>query len=145
MSKLLRVMAIDPGPTPGWAVGEIDPSLPTLTVVETGVAEDIFKMGDLVMTASADVLVYESWRLFGNKAKALIGSDMVASQSIGIIRYRWAQQNCGDPVVQQPKDKDVGLITMSDEFRKQMKTGSGKQHDKDALIHLWLYYWKEYV
>lgn len=139
------ILALDPGERTGWAVGRA--SEEGLTVLDQGV-EAVREIGDLVEGAieehGVDVVVYETWRLYPHMAKKLIGNDMQPSQVVGIIRYVCWQHPEVRLVTQGATIKKTAMKTMPDEIK--MRFGlSTEQHDQDALMHLWFYYWSKYV
>lgn len=90
--------------------------------------------------ARADVHVYERWRARPKNGSMqwLQGNELIPSQVIGMIRMgAWEQ---GAKVgYYGPDQKDVALASMPDWFSAFMDE-CHEQHDQDALMHLWLYY-----
>ena len=81
----LHVLSIDPGNITGYAIwncninGQYE-----LLECEEADQEKIY----LVMERERfDIIIYEAFRLYANKAKAQIGSDFLPSQIIGVINY----------------------------------------------------------
>jgi len=144
MSKPLRVIAIDPGQRVGWATGVIDPVAPALTVKDQGVdslKDFALRLEDGV--EQFDVVVYEQWILFGHMAKKMVGNDMKSSQLIGMIRFICWHHGI-TPVVQPTTAKKTAVATMPDSVKARIAL-STEQHDKDALMHLWFYFFKHYA
>ena len=135
----MKVLATDPGERTGWVIGTIGPD--GLTIDERGVdgvRDFAQKLESLVR--QVDVVVYEVWRLYRHKAKQLTGNDMQPSQVVGMIRYEaWKQQK--KVVSQGAQIKSTALKTMPQGMQDQMAESS-EQHDQDAVMHAWFYYWK---
>lgn len=87
-------------------------------------------------------IVYETWRLKPNKAKSLIGSEMLSSQLVGMIRLT-AWRSGAKLYGYGPDRKHVALGSMPDDLKARFKDSS-EQHDQDALMHLWLYFFDEW-
>lgn len=138
------VLAIDPGERVGWAHGVLDDS--SFEVTGQGVTPlRPFALKLEEVWPNYDTVVYESWRLYPTAGKTMIGNDMQPSQLVGMIRFiGWHHQPQVGMVVQPAKIKDTALKTMPEWLHERMKL-STEQHDQDALMHLWHYYWKTYI
>lgn len=137
------VLAIDPGERVGWATGSLDHA--EFKVVEQGVhglRDFAIALGKNIN--KYDTLVYEAWRLYPNAGKAMIGNDMQPSQLVGIIRYLGWINPTVRVVTQGATIKKTALKTMPEDVTARFKR-STEQHDKDAVMHLWHYYWLNYV
>lgn len=132
-------IAIDPGERVGWAVGESDGD--NLEVLRQGVhplRDFAIALGKGI--GNYDVLIYETWRLYPQMAKTMIGNDMQPSQLIGIIRYLgWITPGV-EFVPYGANIKKTAEKTMPDWLRERSEL-STEQHDKDALMHLWHWHW----
>lgn len=144
-----RIVTIDPGERTGYATGVIYDGgdgvpEPRLEVSEHGVATiKDFALKLHEVAEGYDAIVYETWRLYPKAAQYMIGNDMQSSQMVGMIRLCAWVYNV--PVVSQGADiKETALKTMPDWMHRRMAKSS-EQHDKDALMHLWFYYWDKYV
>ena len=91
-----------------------------------------------------DTVVYESWRLRKSSAMELVGSDLQSSQCIGAIKLScWLAQQSGRVVRVRNQEPAIKNIIDS------MKGGTGylpksdKEHNKDAVRHLWYFAVKE--
>lgn len=149
MPNRKQIIAFDPGERTGYAVGsldvdEFDPKTGAGFAVEEQGVLTVREMGrqlrDLVR--DCDVVVYETWRLYQDKALALVGNDMQPSQVIGMIRFvAWEQ---GTKIRNNGADiKAIANKTMPDWLRKHMAK-STEQHDQDAIMHLWYYCWRRH-
>jgi hypothetical protein len=149
-----RVLAIDPGERVGWARAELCPEgalkllspvgfrLPgidaaTLVQGVTPLKDFALKLGAVI--GEYDTVVYETWRLYPHKAKALVGNDMQPSQLVGIIRYL-AWMNPKVKLVSQGANiKDMADRAYGAWLAPRFAL-STEEHDKDALRHL-VWYW----
>jgi hypothetical protein len=162
----LRVLALDPGERVGWATGWIEDGVRLLgdDGVETVVADTkllrvdnhgISFLKDMALKVfevakDYDVIVYETWRLRPNKAKAFIGSDFPSVQFIGMVRLAaWVS---GTKLVSQgPSVKHTAekyarahlpdVAARLDKMPKAHDDG----HDGDALLHLANFYFDRYA
>lgn len=95
--------------------------------------------------ATFDVFVYESWyprRDAQGKMDWIEGSPLMPVQQIGALR--WIARKSGARIVtQHPNDKPMAVATMPKEF-KALNRDSNEQHDQDARMHLWLYFWRNW-
>ena len=90
----------------------------------------------------ADIVTYETWRLYETHALAMIGNDMQPSQVVGMIRYEaWAQNK---KVVSNGADiKGPAVRTMPQWLLDHMDQSS-EQHDQDAIMHAWYVAWRQH-
>lgn len=139
----MKTLAIDPGERVGWARGNVLPS--GLEIMGQGVTPlKDFAMKLFTSISDYDVVVYESWRLYPAAAKAMIGNDMQPSQLVGMIRMMGWLHPSVKMVVQGANIKRTACKTMPDWLVERMGR-SNEQHDQDALMHLWHYWWSENV
>jgi hypothetical protein len=153
-----KILAIDPGERVGWASGIVYPEatvegadgMPKEEATSLDVTDQgVHQLKDFAMSLGKniekyDTVVYETWRLYPNMAKRMVGNDMQPSQLVGIIRYLgWIHPQI-NLVMQGANIKKTAEKTMPDWMIEQM-TKSSEQHDQDALMHLWHYYWSKYV
>jgi hypothetical protein len=90
-------------------------------------------------------MVYESWkprRDDRGKLDWLEGDHLVNAQHIGQLRLI-ADLSQTKIVEQHPTDKPQAVATMPANL-KALDYFSNEQHDKDARMHLWLYFWREW-
>ena len=103
-----------------------------------------------------DVVVYENWKLTAKGARVSVGSEMESSQFIGMIRLScWKY---GVKIVKQPPS----MQTPNGTGERALKCGHpsapavqaiidklpkshDESHDRSALLHLWGWFFKEYV
>jgi hypothetical protein len=143
----MKILAIDPGERVGWATGTITPDGEGHALTVTGQGVDTLRDFSLSLeqhVREADVVIYETWRLYPHMAKKMIGNDMQPSQLIGIIRFVCWKDPSVKVVTQGASIKNTALKTMPEELHERMEL-STEQHDQDAIMHLWHYYWKNYA
>lgn len=124
------IYAFDPGDTTGWARLRYDDGY----LYESG-SVPFKEMCEFLFDRDEDLdntiaIICEDWRLFGNKAKQMIGSDFKAIQVIGMLQmwlYRWHT-----PFVLQP----ANIKSIAEKFSGIKPTGThDKSHHIDAMNH----------
>jgi hypothetical protein len=142
------IVAFDPGERTGFVAFTVDQSFDPetgngLRVVDQGVltVRQVARQLSEIL-APADVVTYETWRLYATHAQEMIGNDMQPSQVVGMIRYEaWKQKK---KVVSHGADiKGVAWKTMPQWLRDHMDLSS-EQHDKDAIMHGWYIVWRHH-
>lgn len=93
-----------------------------------------------------DVFVYESWYPRRDKETGSMdwieSNPLMAVQQIGALR--WIARASGAKIVtQHPSDKGLAIATMP-EALAVLNRDSNEQHDQDARMHLWLYFWRNW-
>jgi hypothetical protein len=143
-----RVLAIDPGERVGWARASMDAGLmpghggAELVQGVTPLKDFALKLGEVF--GDYDTVIYETWRLYPHKAKALIGNDMQPSQLVGIIRYLgWINPQV--KLVSQGADTKTLADKAYGSWLAPRFALSTEEHDKDALRHLVWYWHKQYA
>lgn len=138
-----RILVIDPGDRTGWVRAVIADG--QITEVTQGVnALKDFALALHKGFANYDTVVYETWRLYPEKAKTMVGNDFQPVQLIGMIRLLgWLH-----PTVRirnlNPTVKTTGRKVMPDVLKERLPHSS-EEHDKDALDLLSFYWWDRYV
>ena len=154
-------MACDPGGRSGWASARMDKDHFEFTgsgVLREDMMPDWFgrvqSVGFLpsmalqtrIMRREFDVFVYESW--YPRRDKTTGSMDWIESnplmsvQQIGALR--WIARSSGAKIItQHPSDKPIAVATMP-EALKALNRDSNEQHDQDARMHLWLYFWRNW-
>lgn len=148
----MRVIAIDPGVTTGWAIGEVDAAVGTLEVLQSGYTpwREFALMLHDAMTDDArrfQVVVYETWLLYRKNAMDLVGSRMESSQCVGCI---WMATELA-----RREGHRVTLLDQPAAFKKVIDGRMGGpdaylpksdvEHDRDALRHLWYWFMFTYL
>jgi hypothetical protein len=148
MTKGVRVAAFDPGERTGYVVVLVEASFDAKTgdgfVVEQQGVLTVRQVGHQLreILEGADVVAYETWRLYETHAMQMIGNDMQPSQIVGMIRYEAWQQN--KKVVSNGADiKKMAYQTMP-QWLKDHLTLSSEQHDVDAILHAWYVSWRHH-
>jgi hypothetical protein len=141
MKRTKTILAFDPGERTGWVLAEADLADPeSFAVLDQGVWTVVEVMDGLpALVKRADVVVYETWRLYESHALAMIGNDMQPSQVVGMIRM--AARKAKKPVKSQGAAiKNVAFATVPKWVIKHLAKSSEK-HDQDAILHAWYYVW----
>lgn len=135
------IAAFDPGERTGYACIEtgvdfgIAPKQRGLfTILDQGVltVKDVATHLDK-LCGDADVVVYETWRLFEKHAKDFIGSEITPIQVVGMVRFS-AWRHGKRLRSQEPAIKKRSVELMPDWLLDRMDL-SNEQHDQDALMH----------
>lgn len=91
---------------------------------------------------NADVVVIESFRLYPDKAKTLVGSEMETSQLIGALKYL-ARRNAREPIMQPASIKAPTESLMRHRGVRHVAVTRGLGgHVKDAETHLYQYVYR---
>lgn len=138
-----QILAIDPGERVGWARARVGPD--SFALIDQGVTplkDFALKLGTSL--GNYDTVIYETWRLYPEAAKFMIGNDMQPSQLVGMIRYiSWLHPKV-KLVSQGASIKTTALKSMP-EYLSEHLTLSSEQHDQDAIMHAWFYHWERHV
>ena len=154
-----RVLAIDPGDSrTGWARATLSEN--TITHLEHGVNNHM----DFGLTLHHgmrecdpaegggrlyDVLVYETWlpRPKDGSMAWIQGNQLLAAQLIGQIRLAgWLYD--AKLVGQPPSAKGPAVAQMLNHIPDEWSSiayRSHEQHNQDAVMHLWSYFWTNWV
>lgn len=134
-----RVIAIDPGGAHvGWCEALVrDGTVDVDRIVELTPPESIHAAERVF--PEADVVVIESFRLYPDKAKMLVGSEMETSQLIGVLKYLARLHEC--ELVMQPASIKVPTESLMRHrgVRHAAVTQRVGGHAKDAETHLYHY------
>lgn len=150
-----HVFACDPGGRSGWASARMDKDRFEFTgsgVLREDLMPDWFAKQQQVgirpskhLLPEFDVMVYESWyprRDDEGKMDWIEGAALMPVQQIGALR--WIASASGAKIItQHPFDKPIAVATMPEVF-KALNRDSNEQHDQDARMHLWLYFWRNW-
>lgn len=136
----MKIMAIDPGVSTGWAIGVVDTEAKTCYLDKHGWTpwqEFVLTFHHrMVGDDPFPTVIYESWLLRKNKALTLAGSDMPSSQCIGAIRLScWLAGAM--MVVQHPDHKTPANAWIK--AKGLYLPESDVEHNRDAIRHLYYY------
>lgn len=159
-----HVVAFDPGGRSGWASARMSEDSFVLTgggVLRMDLMAKFFADVQNVVylhkpwkvqldahdrpVKAFNVMVYESWkprRDDQGRLDWLEGDELVNAQHVGQLRLI-AQMSDTRIVEQHPSDKPMAVATMPKPLLDLDKY-SNEQHDKDARMHLWLYFWRNW-
>lgn len=131
----MRILGIDPGGTTGIVLAEWSGSGREFAVVESAAFtwEERFHLYTYVERTKWDVVVMESFHLYGHLAKNMVGSDFPSSQIIGAIEATIHRSRGSlDDVHYQPAYvmKSVQVVPVHAEIVGLM------EHRKDAYKHV---------
>lgn len=154
---------MDPGGRSGWASALMD--VDRLEMTGSGVLRDD-RMSDWLAVQQGitgpvlstklrragvarkprfTVVVFESWyprRDAQGRMDWIEGSPLLEARHIGQIEFI-ARLSGARIITQHPSDKPQAVATMPQELL-DWDRDSNEQHDKDARMHLWLYFWREW-
>lgn len=149
-----HVFACDPGGRSGWASARMSSDRFEFTgsgVLREDLMPDWFAeqqnvgFGIIDNAPNFSAMVYESWyprRDDQGKMDWIEGAALMPVQQIGALR--WIARASGAKIVtQHPSDKPIAVATMP-EVLKLLDRDSTEQHDQDARMHLWLYFWRNW-
>jgi hypothetical protein len=128
-----RVLALDPGETTGWALfaegllvecGQWD------TMNPADLADDVVEVWNLY--TGLEHLVYEEYRIRGNRAKEHVGSEVLTIQHIGAVKV--VSSELGLPLTKQTAGMAKGFATDT-KLRRWGLWQTGLRHSNDAIRH----------
>jgi hypothetical protein len=141
--KAWTVFAADPGERTGVALVKVaadfnpETATPeTFTILDQSVFT-VRECGAFLKSwiKQADLVAYETWRLYANYAMAMIGNDMQPSQVVGMIRYvAW---ECGRKIVSNGAEVKKPAVARMPDWLLVHMAKSSEQHDQDAIMHAW--------
>jgi hypothetical protein len=133
---MTKVIAIDPGETNGvcMATKRSDGKW-TLSLVEAYLPEQLFQL--LENEIDVSLVIYETYRLYGSKAKTMIGNEFLTSQTIGVIRYI-----CDKRKIICTDSPATNKSFWTDEKLRKLELYVPIIHKRDAIRHFlhWLYF-----
>lgn len=131
------VIALDPGNSTGWCVRA--PGCNKLFGGTIGTChKDVF---ELLNTINPDVVVYETFQMYPNKAQKLLWNSFYPCEVIGVIKL-WAMLHPDVKLVGlQPSVKKYALSVAENELWRTVDTSGEKptEHLRDA-VRLLRYY-----
>lgn len=154
-----HVIALDPGGRSGWASARMSEDQLELTgggVLRQDYMARWFAEKQAVFFTHNDprrlqaydklfdVMVYETWypREENGSMEWIKGDPLLTPQHIGQLRL--VADMSGTKIVDQhPTDKPMAVATMPANLHDVDKW-SNEQHDQDARMHLWLYFWRNW-
>lgn len=126
------VLCLDPGETTGWALfyhGDLSQHGQWRTLAPSTLANDIAAVD---AARPLDLIVYEEYRVRGNKFKEHVGSEVVTIQHIGAIKVVSSELTI--PIVKQTAGMAKGFATDA-KLRRWELYQSNKRHANDAIRH----------
>lgn len=112
VQELTRMIAIDPGDVhvgvaffETWGHPDSDDGWECVDTQEITPEELEDALLETFLDGDVDILVYEKFFLYEDKAMAQVGSEFRTSQLIGVIRYLWRQQEIHASAHDQAREK----------------------------------------
>lgn len=127
------VLTLDPGETTGWALfdrGQLVECGQWRTLNPSTLANDIAAIS--AARGPLDRIVYEEYRVRGNKFKEHVGSEVITIQHIGAIKVVAAELNI--PLVKQTAGMAKGFATDA-KLRRWGLYQPGLRHANDSIRH----------
>lgn len=148
--RAYHLAAFDPGERTGFVAVRVAQEFDARTATPSTfwiLDQDVLTVRDMpkrlpAIVRLADVVAYETWRLYEKNAQEMIGNDMQPSQVVGMIRYEaWKQKKTLASAGARIKANSVR--SMPGWLREHMAKSS-EQHDQDAIMHAWATAWKRW-
>lgn len=150
-----HVVAMDPGGRSGWAAAKMGPDYLKLTgtgVLRQDLMADWFATQQGIIAPKGyqpkprtfDVAVIEAWRprRINGSMDWIEGSNLISAQHVG--QLRWIARTSGAKIVMyEPAQKD-GFVASMPPLWLSLDQDSNEQHDQDARMHLWGYFFDEW-
>ena len=134
--KTTRVISIDPGGTNGICIAEGDGQDWQIKYVDGLEKHKLFEILEQI-EVEGTLLIYETYRLYESKAKAMIGNEFETVQIIGVIKYICEKR--GIPYRDSPTSNKAFF---TDQRLKDMGLYVPIDHKRDAIRHFlyWMYF-----
>ena len=130
----MRVIALDPGVTTGYAIGIIDAG--HMYVVTGEERWDHKGLWDFLEENKPDVIISERFE-FRNRARK--GLELFSRELIGVCNL-YCQLNNMELVLQNPLKDNEATFFNDDRLKKDKIHKAGKGHANDAARHLLTWY-----
>ena len=129
-SAYKSILVFDPGDSTGWCFQDITGRLTGGTAKK--VHEEVAQLIELL---KPDVVIFERFNLYPQKAKSLAWNSFYPCEVIGVIRFLCDRYRI--PYVEQSPGikKYSGGFKQDWDYLKEHKTGSVTEHTKDAYQH----------
>lgn len=123
-------MALDPGNSTGWVCRANTASFAE-TLYGGTVEADHEKVWRLLNTYNPDIVVYETFQMYPNKAQKLIWNSFYPCEVIGVIKL-WVMLHGAQLVGLQPSVKKFALGESDDWHEVVRLGGPATEHMRDA-------------
>jgi hypothetical protein len=133
--KISKVISLDPGETTGVCIAKLLPDGNWDISTKALNQEQLYIF--LETEPNVDLVIYETYKLYESKAKAMVNNEFITVQIIGVIKYIYSRRNT--PVIKsQTSDKAF----WSDQRLRYMNLYTKVEHERDAVRHFlnWLYF-----
>jgi len=132
-----KVISIDPGEATGISISSKDEKTGDWSIdfVDAVSKVDLYKI--LENTENVDLVIYETYKLYADKAKAMIGNEFITVQIIGVIKYI-----CEKRKIKCIQSATANKAFWSNEKLKKLGLYITIDHKRDAIRHFlhWLYF-----
>lgn len=123
------ILALDPGESTGWCFQDTDG-----TIWGGTAKKDHKEVADLIETLGPDVVVFERFNLYPQKAKSLAWNSFYPCEAIGVIRFLCDRYKI--PYVEQaPGIKKYFGGFKEDWDKLKLNSKDVTEHTKDAYQH----------
>jgi hypothetical protein len=139
MGLKYKALSIDPGKHNGVSLWEYDKDgnyeMYNASAIDKQALYNLIEYGDM------DLIIYEGYRLYADKAQTMIGNEFETPQIIGVIKYL-ADKRSIPTVMQMATCKRF----FDDKRIKKMGFNPPTMHAKDSIRHwlYWFYFSAEY-
>ena len=133
---MTKIISIDPGETNGLCIAKQDElSCWTLERIDAVKSAELFEI--LESEANVSLVIFETYRLYGSKAKTMIGNEFLTSQTIGVIKYICDKRN-----IYYMDSPAANKTFWSNDRLKKLGLYVPIEHKRDAIRHFlhWLYF-----
>jgi hypothetical protein len=154
MDSMTKILAVDPGHTTGYVIGEFEPEKfnamkiyndpselsVSLNIVRVGEWTSMEELEDLLLDLfhKTDVVVCERYVIYPNRAESHVGDQLETPQIIGIVKWLAWRICCVDVVEQSASQaKQRWPDSRLEKYYPMARIYS--PHIQDALRHLLTY------
>lgn len=141
--KPYRLIAFDPGERTGFVLVRLSSDFHPATADPLNFSlerQGVWTVHEIMrglpnLIKYADIVAYETWRLYESHKDEMVGNDMQPSQVVGMIRYEAAKQK--KRIASNGADVKKPAVKNMPEWLRNHMALSSEQHDQDAIMHAW--------
>ena len=132
----MKVISLDPGETHGLCMAESNHNK-DWKIIRTDAIKDAELFSLLENEPNVDLVIYEQYKLYASKAKAMVNNEFLTVQAIGVIKYICRKR--GIPTLKSPT---MNKAFWTNKRLKQLGLYVTIEHKRDAIRHFlfWLYF-----
>lgn len=127
-------ISIDPGKHNGMSIWSYDEDGNYNMIVSAAIHKTL--LFEMLEERDLDLIIYEGYRLYADKAQTMIGNEFETPQIIGVIKYIAKKKNI--PLVMQMASTKKFF---DDNRLKKMNMAPPTMHAKDSVRHFLYYYY----